>query len=154
MFNKKELLNLLSDLKVVIKDSLEVLNNSTTQDSYEDRKIDTTILDTNIGHKIIQVIVDTVSITDSTKPYETAIACQLYNDNNWIVVEEYDTKTQAEEGHNKWINIFTETLPDELKDVSTTIFPTLLSSLYPDRRVYKRSDLTAGSDMDAKPNLH
>ena len=64
--------------------------------------------------------VSTVINSDSNKPYETAIAHTNYNHGNWIVVEEYDTKEQAKEGHERWIlRMSSSPLPEVLIEVST-----------------------------------
>jgi len=66
------------------------------------------------------VVIDTALVTDSGKPYETAISHPDYHDNKMIIVELYDTKEEAQSGHNKWVKIMTsENLPLTIKDVST-----------------------------------
>ena len=56
--------------------------------------------------KIDEYTVDTCYCNDTNK-YETAI--KKY-DNEWVVLEEYDTKEQSQYGHNKWIE-FAKTKP-------------------------------------------
>jgi hypothetical protein len=63
-------------------------------------------------------IVDTCRVSDSTQPFETAIEHPRYNGGKWIVVEQYNTKEEAEAGHDKWVKIMTGELPGVLKDVS------------------------------------
>ncbi len=64
--------------------------------------------------------VDTCAVTDSDKPFETAIQHKKYNDNKWIIVELYSTKAKSKIGHKKWVKQMTnKKLPFELKDVST-----------------------------------
>ncbi len=80
--------------------------------NYEERKVD--------RFSKGNLIVDTCSVTDSDKPFETAVKHPKFNQEKWIVVELYDTKEEAQEGHNKWIKIMTaEKLPLELKDISS-----------------------------------
>jgi hypothetical protein len=66
------------------------------------------------------VCVDTCAINDSTKPFETGVVHPKYNNGRWIIVELYDTKKDAQVGHNKWVKTMTtKKLPKRLKDVST-----------------------------------
>ena len=67
------------------------------------------------------VIIDTCSVTDSDQPYETAIKCDLYK-NGFIVVQMYETKEEALEGHETWCKIFSDVskFPESLKDVGTS----------------------------------
>ena len=67
-----------------------------------------------------KLFISTAFVTDSSQPYETAISHPAYNNNKLIIVEMYDTKEQAQKGHDNWVLIMTsEQLPKELKDVST-----------------------------------
>ena len=64
--------------------------------------------------------VDTCRVTDSEKPFETAIKHTNYNDGKMIIVEEYEDKESAQEGHDKWVKIMSANeLPERLVDVST-----------------------------------
>jgi hypothetical protein len=66
------------------------------------------------------MIVDTCSVNDSSRPFETGIASPFYNKGEWVIVEEYDTKKQAQVGHDKWVKIMTtQPLPETIKDVSS-----------------------------------
>ncbi len=70
--------------------------------------------------KKIGLCVDTSVVTDSEKDYETTIEHPQYNDGKWVVVELYDTKEEAQAGHNIWVKRMTgKKLPEQLKDVST-----------------------------------
>lgn len=63
--------------------------------------------------------VSTAMVTDSNRPYETAICHPEYNDGRVIVVESYDTKEQALTGHARWEKMFVDNdIPDEIEDVS------------------------------------
>lgn len=80
--------------------------------NYEQRKVD--------NFKKGKLEIDTAEVNDSDKPYETAICHPKYNKNKWVVVKLYDTKEQAQEGHNRWVKKMTQKeLPKILKDVST-----------------------------------
>ena len=85
---------------------LNMLNN------YEYRKVDRFNGD--------NFTIDTCAVFDSDQPYETGIKHPLYNDGKWVIVEMYENKEAAQEGHNRWVTIMTSgNLPSELKDVST-----------------------------------
>jgi len=53
-------------------------------DTYEGRKVD--------NFKNEDTEVDTCSVTDGSKEYETAVAHYQYNNNKWVIVQSYDTK--------------------------------------------------------------
>lgn len=65
--------------------------------------------------------ISTVSCEDTEHLFETAIAHPKYNDGLLIIVEEYDTRLEAQDSHAKWIDIMTAIeLPACLKDVNTS----------------------------------
>ncbi len=79
---------------------------------YEGRKVD--------RYKVGDLFVSTVRVTDSAKPFETGVVHPAYNNNEPIVVELYNTKEEAQEGHNKWVKIMTaRKLPWQLVDVGS-----------------------------------
>ena len=80
--------------------------------NYEDRKVD--------RYEEGVVMVDTCLVTDSEQPYETAVSHPKFNGGDLIIVELYDTKEQAQIGHDRWVKTMTvDTLPESIKDVST-----------------------------------
>lgn len=80
--------------------------------TYDERKID--------KFEEGDLIIDTCLVTDSEKPYETAISHPKFNNGKWVIVELYDTKEEAKKGHNKWVKIMTsKEFPKELNDVSS-----------------------------------
>lgn len=82
--------------------------------NYEDRCVGRYKDDKN------KICVSTVAVTDSDKPYETAIVHPRYDNGKVIIVQMYSTKDQAENGHKKWIKIMTsKELPKTIRDVST-----------------------------------
>jgi hypothetical protein len=84
-------------------DYFEMLSN------YEQRKVD--------RYEGDNFSIDTCSVSDGAKQYETAIGHPDYNFGSWIVVEAYDTIDEAQIGHDKWVAIMnTEPLPDKLVD--------------------------------------
>jgi len=91
---------------------MSIFNFLDMANNYEERKV--------ANFEENGLIVDTCAVTDSNKPYETGITHPSYNNGEWIIVELYSTKKEAEAGHKKWVNIMTSSkLPKLLKDVST-----------------------------------
>ena len=89
-------------------------------DTYEDRKI------ARLDGKN-ELLVSTAMVTDSEQPFETAIAHPNYNTGQIIIVEMYNTKSDAEKGHSKWVKLMTaKKLPDKLLDVSTASIAVML----------------------------
>ncbi len=77
--------------------------------NYEQRKVANFTKD--------ELVIDTASVTDGDHPYETGILHPEYNDGDWIIVEAYDSKEDAQRGHDDWVKIMTaKELPDELRD--------------------------------------
>lgn len=80
--------------------------------NYEDRAID--------RFEEGGLVVDTCSVNDSSKPFETGVLHPSYNSGDWIIVELYDSKDDAKTGHNKWVKKMTsKRLPPKLIDIST-----------------------------------
>lgn len=88
------------------------------------------------------VEVDTVLVTDSSKPYETGVRCSQYNSGRWVIVELYDTKEQAQAGHDKWVKKMTaKKLPQQLKDVSTCAIASIAKNLDSNFGKYKKEEV-------------
>lgn len=84
-------------------------------DNYEDRKVDNTVLDGS-------TVIDTCAVNDGSHPYETGIQCPKYNKGDWVIVEAYDTKEEAQKGHNKWVGIMSsDKLPEKLVDCNNSM---------------------------------
>ena len=84
--------------------------------NHAERKVDTYDKD--------DLFVDTCRISDSSQPFETAIAHPDYNDNKIVIVELYDTSEEAQQGHDKWVDKMLKNPPRQLVDVSAvTIVP-------------------------------
>ncbi len=97
---------------------------------YSDRKVD--------NFKQGKLTVDTARVTDAAKDYETAVKHPQYNDGAWVIVEIYDTKAEAQVGHDKWVKTMTtEPLPATLKDVSSAEIAELLDVFDDSWREYK-----------------
>lgn len=79
--------------------------------TYEQRKVG--CYEDTKGKKLVS----TVAVTDSTFPYETAIQHPEYNNGALVIVENYETKGDAEIGHKRWVGIMkSDELPDPLMD--------------------------------------
>ena len=66
-----------------------------------------------------ELLVDTCRVSDSTQPFETAVAHPTYNKGKIVIVEQYDTVEDAQAGHDKWVDLMTNNPPTVLHDVST-----------------------------------
>lgn len=79
--------------------------------TYKERLVENT--------KVGEGVVDTVRVTDCDQPFETGVSHPLYNNGDWVIVEQYDTKAEAAKGHKKWVKILSqEELPESLTDVN------------------------------------
>ena len=64
-----------------------------------------------------KILVSTACVSDGDKLYETAIEHPEYKDGKIIVVEAYDTRKEAKQGHERWLKIIVDgPLPDYLLD--------------------------------------
>ena len=61
-----------------------------------------------------EFIVDTCAVTDSDMAFETGIKHPDYNDGGWIIVESYNTRDEAADGHGRWVRLILSNPPDEL----------------------------------------
>lgn len=91
------------------------------------------------------VIIDTCAVIDAAQPYETGVSHPAYNDGDWVIVELYDTKEEAQTGHDKWVETMTAAeLPESLCDVSSASITQLLdTSTGNDWRTYKINEPVA-----------
>ena len=76
--------------------------------NYDNRKVD--------KYEKDDLLVSTVECNDGDKAFETAICHPFYNDDKHVIVEAYNTKQLAQEGHDKWVKVMTTTKPDFLED--------------------------------------
>lgn len=75
---------------------------------YECRKID--------RYEDENMIIDTCSCPDGDQPFETAIVHPEYDNGRPIIVEAYESKKEAQAGHNRWVQMMTsQDLPTLLK---------------------------------------
>ena len=77
--------------------------------NYEDRKV--------ALHEDEELAISTALVIGCEKPYETAVGHPDYNGGEWVIVEKYNTKEQAQRGHDRWVERMTrEPLPFQLVD--------------------------------------
>ena len=87
------------------------------------------------------LLVDTCYVTDSDKPYETAVVHPAYNKGKIVIVELYNTKENAKKGHKKWVKKMTsKKLPRFLKDASTATIATIAYGLSGNKSRIKLKD--------------
>ena len=79
---------------------------------YEDRKVD--------RYEGDGFTIDTCSVVDAPKSFETGIRHPRYKGtDDWMIVEYYDTREEAQAGHDKWVKQMTdETLPPYIDDIA------------------------------------
>ena len=88
---------------------------------YNKRLVDNSVLDGS-------TIIDTCRVSDGEKPFETGIQCPKYNNNKWVIVEGYNTKEDAQKGHNKWVGVMSaNNLPEKLVDCGNSEISKLCS---------------------------
>ncbi|MGD0279696.1 MAG: hypothetical protein ABSC11_10360 [Smithella sp.] len=56
--------------------------------------------------------------SDDSGKCVTAIGHRAFNEENLLIVEEYDNEETARTGHKNWVKTFEKMLPRELKDVT------------------------------------
>ena len=81
------------------------------EDDYEDRKIE--------RYDDDELFVSTCRVSDSERPYETAVSTPEYNKGKIVIVEMYDTEQEAREGHHKWLEAMKNNPPNALTNVSS-----------------------------------
>lgn len=89
--------------------------------------------------------IDTCAVHDATKPFETGVCDPHYNNGAWIIVATYDTREEAQKGHDKWVQIMTNELPELLVDVSEANIAEVLDAFSADPndwRVFPRQITT------------
>ena len=103
---------------------MELFNLVGMFDNYESRKVDRWESDDGVR------MVSTAAVTDSEQPYETAIRHPMINDGGWVVVEMYESKSEAQAGHDKWAaKVQAEDVDPEQPDVSTSGIRMLLAAV-------------------------
>lgn len=78
--------------------------------------------------------ISTAEVTDSPRPFETAVAHPNYYDGEILIVECYDTREEAQTGHDLWVEKMTaDVLPESLTDVGESGIAQLVEGLGLDR---------------------
>lgn len=81
--------------------------------TYDDRKVD--------RYEDGDIFVSTCSVTDGQKEYETAVAHPQYNGGSMVIVQMYDTREGAQQGHDEWVKTMTaDELPNTLVDCNNS----------------------------------
>ena len=79
--------------------------------NYEDRKV------AREHFPSCDAFLSTCRVSDGLKEYETALEHPKYNSGKLIIVESYDTKEEAMEGHLRWQKLIIDNaLPETIVD--------------------------------------
>lgn len=110
-------------------------------------------LERQIAHDLVDGgELDTIMVKgeDNIKPYETALSHLYYNEGMWVILETYDTRDQAIEGHKKWLEIV-KTKPPSLVGTINSVTLSVLSALanVSAEMVFPRIDSTKNPRFDA-----
>lgn len=85
---------------------------------YEKRMVD--------RYEVNGLIVSTAKVNDGIQLFETAVSSKEYGNSRYIVVESYDTREEAQEGHNRWVQKMTTCPPSILVECQNSITSQLL----------------------------
>lgn len=81
--------------------------------------------------------VSTAAVSDGKQPYETAIEHTSYNSGKMVIVEAYDSRKEAAEGHARWVATMTgDPIPVALADCANSE----LSDFFGGGEVFLRMD--------------
>jgi hypothetical protein len=64
--------------------------------------------------------ISTAAVSDGRDPYETAVEHAAYNMGKCVIVESYQTREAALEGHARWVAKMEGELPDTLTDCANS----------------------------------
>lgn len=107
--------------------------------NYEQRKV----AHTDLGDG---AWVDTAAVNDAAQPYETAVQHPRYNDGKMVIVEMYESKTDANAGHERWVATMTaDELPASLKDVGTSEVSLFIDAL--SDKKWREKDVTPSTSQ-------
>ncbi len=101
-------------------------------DNYEDRKVD--------RYEKNGLMVDTCSVTDGNKPFETAVESPEYNNGKMVIVQSYDTIEEAKEGHLKWVDLMLNNPPEYLRDCANAEISQLIELFSEDMMIFPRKE--------------
>lgn len=91
------------------------------------------------------LIIDTAAVNDGDYPFETGITwpSEYPDSDGWVIVEAYNTREEAQAGHDKWVATMTSpTLPDELRDCSNSKISQVIDALGGERVRSRRLNST------------
>jgi hypothetical protein len=92
--------------------------------NYESRRVGR--WDSECGKKMVS----TAAVSDGDHPYETAFKHPEYNGGGMVIVEAYDSRSDALAGHERWVKTMTDgPLPDVLVDCCNDGISKLCSDL-------------------------
>lgn len=106
-----------------------------SMDSHDERVVD--------HYEVGKLVIDTAAVNDGAKLYETGICHLDYNHRNWVIVEAYNTKKEAQAGHKRWIaKMTTEPLPEALIDCKNAKITSFADKMmiYPRKKKAKKDD--------------
>ena len=89
------------------------------------------IRQTPMGPQLIflneDMMIDTIRVSDGERSFETAISHFRYHDGKLVIVQAYDTWSEAVAGHESWIATMTrDPLPEYLRGAENDIFSQIL----------------------------
>ncbi len=92
------------------------------------------------------MFVSTAMVTDSEKPYETAICHPEYNNGKIVIVETYDSRKAAQNGHARWVSKMTASeLPETITDASGAFVASLADAFGSENSRIKKRTPTKGT---------
>lgn len=106
-----------SDKQILAQGLIDLFSLLTSEDSVEDYQRRLVARDDKLDPDELPFILDTVAVDDREWMYETAIKHPKFNDNEWIVIRGYDTKEEAETGHEELITYYLMNRPAFIKDI-------------------------------------
>ncbi len=103
--------------------------------NYEDRKVDRWDSDDELK------MISTAAVNDGSKPFETAVQHPAYNNGLVVIVESYDSKEDAQKGHDRWLNLMlTNKLPNALVDCGNAKIAQLIDLVGGDMAFERQTD--------------
>lgn len=106
-----------TDEQIVAQGLIDLFSLLTSYDSEEDYKKRLVARDDKLDPDELPFCLDTVAVNDREWMYETAIQHPKFNDNEWIVIRGYNTKEEAEAGHEELITYYLMNRPAFIKDI-------------------------------------
>ena len=118
----------MKEIQEALEDALRLCNDPRT---FEERCVD--------RYEDGDLLISTVTTRDRGQLFETAVRHPQYCNNEWVIVQEYNTKEEAQVGHDEWVEKMTQDeLPKELMDMSTCKIAELCFGVGAKSRIIKR----------------